>query len=103
MGFSFHGELFEERDRATKALETSGWHWMSDYGSIEIDHHLYGIRVCGIRTAEGARGIESVMRRTFRRWRFGGTHLRGDGREPGWRVLVHRDPERRGKEPWAEA
>ncbi len=47
--FQFHGELFEYRTRAQEALGSHGIEWLSDYGSIDVDHHQYGLEVTGMQ------------------------------------------------------
>lgn len=89
--FSFHPDLFAHRGRAMEELAAAELHWFSDFRSIDIDHDLYGLEVCGIRDQETAELVATLLQRTFPEWRHGFMYEReyweGD---PGWQVVICR-------------
>ena len=92
--FAFHAELFEIRNVVLEMLADHGFRWLSEFGSIDLMHDLYGIEVCGIRDESDAHAIEALLRERFSSWR----HVRhyykdATTREPGWKVKISRDPE----------
>ncbi len=96
--FPFHPELFAERGRAMNALADLDLLWFSSYRSIDIEHELYGLEVCGIRDQETAETVAMALRRTFPEWRNGYMYERSyaDG-DPGWTVVICREgPEATG-------
>jgi hypothetical protein len=92
--FAFHAELFELRTGVLELLADHGYVWLSDFGSIDLAHDIYGIEVCGIREESDARAIERLLRKRFSSWRHSRRYYKdASTREPGWKVLVSRDPE----------
>ena len=70
---------------------------MSDSSSVDLLHDVHGLEVCGIREEADVRTIRDLLRRLFPDWRFT-HHYYKDGatREPGWKVVISRDPENSG-------
>ena len=90
--FTFHPDLFEHRNDALAALDEAGYQWMTDFSTIDVLHDLYGLEVCGIKDEDDAQRILELLQQTFR-WSHGHTYLKEWGsRDPGWKVVVHRDP-----------
>ena len=44
-GFRFHAELLEQRSSAFTALAERGFAWLSEFGSVDVDHGQYGLEV----------------------------------------------------------
>jgi hypothetical protein len=92
--FEFHAELFEVRSAVLEALAEHGYAWLSDFGSIDLLHDLYGLEVTAIREEADAQAIEALLRRMFPEWRYGRTWYEDQNtREIGWKVTLARDPE----------
>lgn len=92
--FRFCPELFDLRNQAIAALADAGLAWLADYGAVDIDHGLYGLEVCGIQRQEDAPKVLRILQARFPEWNHSDVHLREPwSREPGWKVILHRDPE----------
>jgi hypothetical protein len=92
--FAFHPELFELRNEVLEALGSHGFAWLSEFASIDLLHDVYGLEVCGIRAEDDARSIEALLRRLFPSWRYTRKYYKdASTREPGWKVMISRDPE----------
>jgi hypothetical protein len=92
--FAFHPELFELRNAVLEMLADEGFAWLSDFSSIDLLHDVYGVEVCGIREEADARAIGGLLRKMFPSWPFSRMYLKdGKTREPGWKVIISRDPE----------
>jgi hypothetical protein len=92
--FQFHAELFDFRNSVMEALSENGFAWLSDYGSIDLQHDVYGLEVTAIREEADARAIERLLRRLFPGWRFRRTFYEDYNLgELGWKVMISRDPE----------
>ncbi len=92
--FRFCPELFDIRNDTLAVLSEAGYEWMSHFGSVDIDHSLYGIEVCGIHEEEHADAIMEIMERRHPDWPYSRLRFRERWtREPGWAVIIHRDPE----------
>jgi hypothetical protein len=92
--FEFHAELFDFRNAVLEALAEHGFAWLSDFGSIDMLHDVYGLEVCAIREESDARVIEGLLRGMFPGWRFRRTYYEDhNGGEIGWKVVISRDPE----------
>jgi hypothetical protein len=92
--FAFHPELFELRERVLEALAECGFAWLSDYGSVDLLHDVYGIEVCGIREEDDVAPITQMLRGLFPDWRYERSYCKdATTREPGWKVIISRDPE----------
>jgi hypothetical protein len=92
--FAFHPELFELRNRLLEALAENGFAWLSDFGSVDLLHDVYGMEVCGIRTEEDAQAILALLRKLFPDWRHTHRYYKDHTtREPGWKVVINREPE----------
>jgi hypothetical protein len=90
--FSFHPELFELRTLVLEALADHEFAWLSDFGSVDLMHDIYGIEVCGIIADENVAPITALLCKLFPTW----PHLRSYykesfTREPGWKVQISRD------------
>lgn len=89
--FQFHAELFESRETVLHELDAVGVAWLSDFGSVDVLHDLYGLEVCAIREQSVALQILLVMRQLFPDWRHSRIFRDDESRlEPGWKVLVSR-------------
>jgi hypothetical protein len=92
--FSFHAELFELRNGVLEMLADNGFAWLSDFSSVDLMHDIYGVEVCGIHDEDNARTIQKLLRRMFPSWRYSRRFLKeATTREPGWKVIISRDPE----------
>jgi hypothetical protein len=92
--FRFSPELFEHRNDVLEALQEAGYYWLSHFSAVDPLHDLYGLEVCGIADQEDAAAILALLRRLFPDWRLDCMQYKDHGREPGWKVRLHRDPER---------
>jgi hypothetical protein len=98
--FAFHAELFELRTAVLELLADHGFVWLSDIGSIDLAHDLYGIEVCGIREESDAHTIEKLLGKKFSSWRHSRIYFKDQRTlEPGWKVIISRDAEDFG-ESW---
>ena len=92
--FEFHAELFELRTAVTEALAEHGYAWLSDYGSVDLQHDVFGLEVTGIREEADARDIAGLLVRLFPDWQFRRTFYEDqNGGEIGWKIMISRDPE----------
>lgn len=91
--FRFFPELFEHRQDALSTLDDAGFYWLSDFSSVEVLHETFGIEVTGIPDEGSAREALSVLRSRFAQWRHVSLVHQDGGREPGWKVRLHRDEE----------
>lgn len=92
--FEFHAELFDFRNSVLEALSNNGFAWLSDFGSIDLLHDVYGLEVTAIREEESAKEIEALLRTMFPGWRYRRTFYEDHNlRELGWKVIISRDPE----------
>ncbi len=92
--FEFHGELFEFRSAVLEALSDNGFAWLSDFGSVDPQHDLYGLEVTTIREETTAAAIQRLLRRMFPEWHYGRTFYEDDNLgELGWKVIISREPE----------
>jgi hypothetical protein len=92
--FAFHPELFELRNDVLEMLGDNGFAWLSDFGSIDLLHDAYGLEVCGIVEEADARTIKRLLHKMFASWRYSRMFYReGWTREPGWKIIISRDPE----------
>jgi hypothetical protein len=92
--FEFHADLFDFRNAVLDALSDNGFAWLSDFGSIDLLHDLYGLEVTAIREEAAAAAIERILRKMFPAWRYRRTFYEDHNlRELGWKVIISRDPE----------
>lgn len=92
--FTFHPELFETRADVQELLAAHGVEWFSDYTGIDLLHDVHGLEVLGIREREVAERVLALIRARFPDWVHGYLTLREHvSRDPGWKVVVHRDVE----------
>ena len=99
--FAFYPELFELRTSALDALADGGFAWLADFGSVDLLHDVYGLEVCGITDEDSARAIEVVLRALFPAWPYVRCYLKDfGGRDPGWKVIIARDPETADDDSW---
>ena len=91
--FAFHPELFELRERVLEALADRGYEWLSHFGSVDLQHDVYGLEVCGIPDEADVPPITHLLRSLFPDWRlYHSYHQESFTREPGWKVMISRDP-----------
>ena len=89
--FEFHAELFDFRNSVLEALSNSGFAWLSDFGSIDLLHDVYGLEVTAIRQEEDAVAIEALLRQMFPDWRYRRTFYEDHNLgEIGWKVVISR-------------
>jgi hypothetical protein len=101
--FEFHAELFDLRNAVLEALSDNGFMWLSDFGSIDLQHDVYGLEVTGIREEADARAITALLRKMFAGWRYRHTFYEDQNLgEIGWKVMISRDPEGRDDD-WQRA
>jgi hypothetical protein len=92
--FEFHAELFDFRNAVLEALSDNGFAWLSHFGSIDLQHDVYGLEVTGIREEADAAAIERLLRKMFPQWHYRRTFYEEHNlRELGWKVMISRDPE----------
>lgn len=92
--FEFHAELFDFRNAVLETLSDHGFAWLLDFGSIDLQHDVYGLEVTGIREESDAVTIERLLRRMFPGWRYHRTFYEDHNLgELGWKVMISRDPE----------
>lgn len=92
--FDFHPDLFEFRNAALQMLSDNGYCWLSDFGSIDMLHDLYGLEVCAIHEEEAAVAIQELLSKQFPAWRYRRIYYEYQNvREIGWKVHISRDPE----------
>jgi hypothetical protein len=92
--FAFHAELFELRTVVLELLADHGFVWLSDFSAIDLAHDIYGLEVCGIREETDAHTIARLLRKQFPSWVHSRMYYEDVGtREPGWKVIISRDPE----------
>jgi hypothetical protein len=92
--FEFHAELFDFRNAVLEALAANGFAWLSDFGSIDLMHDIYGLEVTGIREEADARAIENLLRSMFPDWQYRRNFFEDQNLgEIGWKVMISRDPE----------
>ena len=94
MNFRFEPKLFEHRNTVMEKLSSEGIQWFSQFGTVDLDHEIYGLEVCGIHERSDAKRIGSILRKLFPDW----LHFRiwyedHNLGELGWKVLISRDPE----------
>jgi hypothetical protein len=92
-GFRFEPELFAHRNEAMDALSAAGFEWFTHYSSMDILHSIFGLEVCGVSSDEKGLEIEEILHRTFREWKYSHLGYKDGERDPGWKVVIHRDPE----------
>jgi hypothetical protein len=92
--FEFHAELFEFRNAVLETLAEHGFAWLSDFGSIDLQHDVYGLEVTTIREEAIAIAIEKLLRKMFPGWHYRRTFYEDHNLgELGWKVMISRDPE----------
>jgi hypothetical protein len=92
--FEFRPELFELRNEVLEALAEQGYAWLSDFGSVDVLHDVFGLEVCAIREHADARAIERLLARLFPSWRNRRTYYEDvNAGEIGWKVVIARDCE----------
>lgn len=89
--FRFSPELFEIRTSVIEALDDAGFQWLSHYSAVDPLHDLYGIEVCGIHDRDDAIAVKSLLQRMLPDWMHSTFCYKDYGREPGYKVGVHRD------------
>lgn len=85
-----------------EALSAAGFEWPSAYSAVDPLHDVYGIEVCGIVERDDVPKIRALLRRLLPDWHHGHVYFKEHGREPGWKVIIHRDIER-PDEQWETA
>lgn len=94
--FQFHPELFERRAEVMALLAEAGLEWFTDYSAVDLLHDNYGLEILGLKTESDAQRVQGIVQGRFPSWRFTRRYLRDHKRDPGWKVVVHRDPEQAG-------
>lgn len=90
----FHPELFEHRGDVQALLAEHGLDWLSDYSAIDVLHDVHGLEVLGLRDQATAQQVLLLLRAHFPAWPHGHLTVREHvSRDPGWKVVVHRDAE----------
>lgn len=100
--FRFSPELFATLTDVLQALSDAGFEWLSHFSSVDPLHDLYGIEICGIVDEDDAMQIRELLCRMFPDWDYSDVYLKDYGREPGWKVIIHRDEESE-EENWETA
>jgi hypothetical protein len=55
---------------------------------------VFGLEVCGIREKADVATITTMLQRLFPDWRHQHSYYKdGATREPGWKIVISRDPE----------
>jgi hypothetical protein len=92
--FQFHGELFELRAMVMESLAENGFVWLSDFGSVDLAHDIFGLEVTGIREEDQATQIQELLIQVLPGWNFRRNFYEDQNLgEIGWKVIVSRDPE----------
>jgi hypothetical protein len=92
--FEFHAELFDLRNTMLEALSDNGFAWLSDFGSIDLQHDVYGLEVTAIRKEADAAAIERLLQKMFPEWHYRRTYYEDHNLgELGWKVMISRDSE----------
>lgn len=92
--FNFHGELFDLRAMVMEALSENGFIWLSDFGSVDLAHDIYGLEVTGIREEERADGIHDLLLEVLPNWHFHRQYYEDQNLgEIGWKIVISREPE----------
>ncbi len=92
--FEFHAELFDFRNTVMEAMSDNGFMWLSDFGSIDLQHDVFGLEVTGIREEADAKAIAALLRRMFAGWRYRRRFYEDQNLGViGWKVMISRDPE----------
>lgn len=92
--FRFHAELLELRSGVLDALAQRGFAWLTDFGSVDVDHEQYGIEVTAIRERCAAVHIQRILREVLPSWKHSSSWYEDqNGGELGWKVIVCRDPD----------
>jgi hypothetical protein len=90
----FLAELFEFRNAVLETLSDNGFAWLSEFGSIDLLHDVYGLEVTAIREEADTSAIEALPRKMFPNWCYRRTFYEDHNlRELGWKVIISRDPE----------
>jgi hypothetical protein len=99
--FTFHPHLFETRSEVQELLAAEGLHWLSDYSAIDVLHDVHGLEVLGLPDRGTAERVLRLLRGILPGWGHGHVTVRERvSRDPGWKVVVHRDLEEdRGGQP----
>lgn len=92
--FKFHSELFDHRTKAEEVLADNGIEWLSHYDSIDLDHSLYGLEVCGMQDAELAIEVERILRQLFPEWEVV-RRFYWECIATGWKVEISKYSDRR--------
>lgn len=92
--FTFHPQLFETRSEVQQLLAAHGLHCLSDYSAIDVLHDVHGLEVLGLPDQGTAEQVLRLLRVKFPDWLHGHVTVREHvSRDPGWKVVVHRDLE----------
>lgn len=87
--FDFHSELFDLRGAALDVLAANGFVWLSDFGSVDLCHDLFGLEVTAIAHETKAAQICSLLQRLFPNWPYQRCYYEDHNlREVGWKVII---------------
>ena len=62
-------ELIIARLRLIEHLEENGFECPVAFGSVDIEQHLHGLEVTGVRSRDHANGIAMLMTKLFPKWK----------------------------------
>lgn len=92
--FQFHGELFDLRAMVIESLSNNGFVWLSDFGSVDLAHDIYGLEVTSIGEEDQATRIQELLLELLPNWHFRRQYYEDQNLgEIGWKVIISRDPE----------
>ena len=91
--FQFEPELFSYRASVIEILNRAGYEWPTHFNSIDLIHDRFGLEVCGIAEKRDALGMLRILRQALREWRFYHLSYKERGRDTGWKVVIHREPD----------
>ena len=92
--FHFHAELFDLRAVVMEALSENGFVWLSDFGSVDLAHDIYGLEVTGIHDEGRADDIHALLLELLPNWHFRRQFYEDQNLgEIGWKIIISREPE----------
>jgi hypothetical protein len=89
----FAPELLAIRSEILDQLSIQGMAWLVDFSSVDALHDVYGIEVRGVANATTAETIFALLSKRLPHWDNRRICNCINGREPGFRIRVHRDRE----------
>jgi hypothetical protein len=102
--FQFHGELFDLRAMVMEALSENDFVWLSDFGSVDLAHDIYGIEVTGVPDESRADDMHSLLVELLPEWHFRRQFYEAQNLgEIGWKIIISREPENFADDEWSRA